>query len=121
MFGAALDHSLIAKIGRSSYNDDIKTDIGFNIMTALSLQLPDNLAKASQKAAQKLGVSRSEFIRQAIVHELEHLKTRLELEAIASSFEAMKKNKHYQQETEEMDKNWNDALPDDTEEWWKKS
>jgi len=35
-------------------------------MTAISLKLPENLLKASGKCAEAVGVSRAEYIRQAI-------------------------------------------------------
>lgn len=89
-------------------------------MAALSLILPDKLAEASQKAARKLGVSRTQFIRQAIVHELQNLQAQLELESMAKSFSAMKKHSDYLQEMNEIDKVFSTDLPNDKEQWWKK-
>lgn len=39
-------------------------------MIALSIKLPDALAEASRVTARKLGMTRSEFIRQALAHEI---------------------------------------------------
>lgn len=89
-------------------------------MTALSIHVPDKLAKASQKAARTLGVSRAEFIRQAIIHELENLRVRMELETMAKSFTAMKKHPDYLSEIEDFEGDLNNNLPVDKEEWWKK-
>ncbi len=90
-------------------------------MTTLSIILPDPLAKASQEAAGKLGISRTQFIRQAIAHELEHFQARLEQEAMVKSMSAMKKSKEYMKEAEKITKALNSDLPDDGEEWWTKT
>src|SRR5579872_4953220 len=82
---------------------DIIFYIGINIMTALSLHLPDKLAQASTEAAYSLGISRTEFIRQAIEHELKNLRIQQELEAIVKSFASMKKHPDYLKEMEEID------------------
>ncbi len=100
---------------------DIIFDIGINIMTALSLHLPDKLAKESQDAAHRLGISRAEFIRQAIEHELESQKAQLELDAITESFAAMKKHPDYLKESQEIDEDLNVKLPKDKNQWWKKT
>jgi hypothetical protein len=47
-------------------------------MTNLSIILPDTIAEASTKVAKELGVSRTEFIRRAIIHELDNYKTKSE-------------------------------------------
>ncbi|BBJ31128.1 hypothetical protein RAS_02370 [Rickettsia asiatica] len=47
-------------------------------MTSLSITLPDNIAKASNEIAKKLGLSRTAFIRQAIIHELDILQSQFE-------------------------------------------
>jgi metal-responsive CopG/Arc/MetJ family transcriptional regulator len=89
-------------------------------MTALSIHLPEALAKESLSAANELGISRTEFIRQAIAHELENLKARTEMQAMAASFTAMKKNKKYLQETTALYEDFNNNLPEDEDEWWRK-
>jgi metal-responsive CopG/Arc/MetJ family transcriptional regulator len=47
-------------------------------MISLSIILPDTIAKASNEAAKKLGISRTEFIRQAIIHELNNFQLQAE-------------------------------------------
>ena len=39
-------------------------------MMAISLKLPDELVKESTRLADRLGITRAEFIRQAVRHEL---------------------------------------------------
>jgi metal-responsive CopG/Arc/MetJ family transcriptional regulator len=89
-------------------------------MTTLSIVLPDALAKASQEVAKELGVSRTKFIRQAIVHELENFQSRLELKAMARSFTAMKSCKSYLKEMEEITETLHSDLPKDESQWWNK-
>ncbi len=89
-------------------------------MTTLSIILPDMLAKASQDAAGKLGISRTQFIRQAIAHELENFQAQLEQKAIIKSISAMKSNKEYIREAEKITEGLNSYLPNDGEEWWSK-
>lgn len=89
-------------------------------MATLSIILPDTLAKASQEAAKKLGVSRTQFIRRAIAHELESFQSQLEQEAMAKSMNAMKKSKSYLQESEEIIEGFHSILPKEEKEWWNK-
>jgi metal-responsive CopG/Arc/MetJ family transcriptional regulator len=81
--------------------------------------LPDPLAKASQEAAKTLGISRTQFIRQAIAHELESFQAELEREAMVRSVLAMKNSKKYLKESDEIDEGLNSDLPKE-EEWWNK-
>jgi metal-responsive CopG/Arc/MetJ family transcriptional regulator len=90
------------------------------IMTTLSVILPDNLARASREAAQKLGMSRTQFIRQALIHEIENIQSKLEEEAIIKSIIAMKTSEGYLKESEEITQGLNSKLPKDKDEWWKK-
>ena len=92
-----------------------------NTMTTLSIVLPDNLAKASKNVAHRLGVSRTQFIRQAISHELESVSSQFEQESMVNSIVAMKNCKAYLTESEEITEGLNSILP--TEEkraWWNK-
>ena len=90
-------------------------------MTTLSINLPDKLAHESQEIAGELGLSRTEFIRQAIIHELEDYRTKREQEAIAKSMLAMKHSSEYLAESEELLSGFSSDLPDDEEEgWWSK-
>lgn len=88
-------------------------------MSALSIILPDEMAKASRVAAKKLGVSRTQFIRLAITHELEHFETQREQAAILKSITAMKKSTRYLKESENIIENFSSELPKDEDEWWK--
>jgi len=88
--------------------------------TTLSINLPDQLAKASQEAAKRMGLSRTEFIRQAIAHEIAQFEANLEEKEIASAMLAMKKAKHYLNESNEIMNGFSDELPKDKKEWWNK-
>ncbi|WP_341793764.1 MULTISPECIES: ribbon-helix-helix domain-containing protein [unclassified Rickettsia] len=89
-------------------------------MTNLSITLPDNIAIASSEAAKKLGVSRTEFIRQAVIHELSNFQFQTEQAGIIKSFAAMKKSKKYLAETTEITEALNSELPQEREKWWNK-
>lgn len=88
-------------------------------MTALSIHLPEKLAIASQEVAEKLGISRTEFIRQALIHELEDYHSRQEQEAMATCFVMMKKRSRYKKELDEIEEGFGASqLPEDEEGWW---
>ncbi len=89
-------------------------------MTNLSINFPDNIVKITNEVAKKLGVSRTEFIRQAVVHELNNFQIQLEQNDIIKSFAAMKKSKKYQEDTELLMDGLNSVLPQEGEEWWNK-
>lgn len=97
---------------------NITFNIGFNTMIALSIHLPENIAKASQEVSKELGISRTQFIRQAVIHELQNFKTQREREEIAKSFQSMSKHEGYLQESELLDKGFEENLPDDSKNWW---
>jgi metal-responsive CopG/Arc/MetJ family transcriptional regulator len=89
-------------------------------MTSLSVILPANIADASNEAAKKLGISRTAFIRKAIVHELDNFKAQLEETEIIRSFNAMKKSKKYLKEAEDIVESMFSDLPKEKDEWWSK-
>lgn len=89
-------------------------------MTTLSINLPDQLAKASQIVAGSMGISRSEFIRLAVAHELKAYQARLEEKAVVDSMLAMKSSKAYQREMEQLIHDAGSDLPEDKDAWWKK-
>jgi metal-responsive CopG/Arc/MetJ family transcriptional regulator len=91
-----------------------------NDMTTLSINLPDTLAKASQEAASEMGISRTEFIRQAVAHELKQFKAAQEEKAMVASMVAMKNAKCYLKESEDITDKFNTDLPKDKNEWWHK-
>lgn len=87
-------------------------------MTMLSIILPEPIAKASQAVAKELGVSRTQFIRQAIAHELENYYSEREQKAMAKSMTAMKKSKKYLKEINEIMGGMDSNLPDEGDAWW---
>ncbi|WP_425359982.1 MULTISPECIES: ribbon-helix-helix domain-containing protein [unclassified Candidatus Tisiphia] len=89
-------------------------------MTSLSITLPDTIAKASNEDAKKLRISRTEFIRQAIIHELSSFQLPAEQVAIVKSFTAMKKSKKYIEEMVEITETLNSELPQEEKKWWSK-
>jgi metal-responsive CopG/Arc/MetJ family transcriptional regulator len=89
-------------------------------MISLSINLPNHLAEASNKAAKKLGFSRTAFIRQAVIHELEGFEARIEQEAVINSFKAIKKSQQHKTESAEIDNGFSSDLPEEKEEWWNK-
>lgn len=88
-------------------------------MKSLLLSFPEILISKSDDAANKLGVSRSEFIRQAVIHELEKLTKRTKENNIISSFEAMKKSDIYSKESSLLDDGLAESIDNEGEDWWK--
>ena len=88
-------------------------------MKNLLLSFPEILISKSDDAASQLGVSRSEFIRQAVIHELEKLAKRTRENNIISSFEAMKKSKAYFKESEFLDDGLAENINGEEDDWWK--
>ncbi|OGT64472.1 MAG: hypothetical protein A3J38_05795 [Gammaproteobacteria bacterium RIFCSPHIGHO2_12_FULL_45_9] len=89
-------------------------------MSAISIHLPDKLAEYSQKVAVKLHMSRAQFIRMAIEHELSRWKAEQEQLAIAKSFAAMRGHKRYLHEAMDIMDELNAPLNKDKGQWWKK-
>jgi metal-responsive CopG/Arc/MetJ family transcriptional regulator len=89
-------------------------------MTSLSITLPSTIAQASNEVAKKLGLSRTEFIRRAIIHELNIFETQLEELEIIKSFCAMKKSNDYLNEIDDITTTLFSDLPEEEEEWWNK-
>ena len=88
-------------------------------MTAISLKLPDDLARESKSIADSIGISRTELIRRALRHELNEVKSQLEREAMAHALELMRDDPAYQLESEELDAGLDEVLPGEEEGWWK--
>jgi predicted transcriptional regulator len=88
-------------------------------MSALSIELPDELADTSRAVAQRLGLTQSELIRRALVSELEKIQGGWELDAMAASLEVMKLDPAYLAEAEELDTGLETPLPEEADEWWK--
>jgi len=72
-------------------------------MIAISLKLPDDLAEASTKLADQIGITRTELIRRALRHELERIQRQQEQTAMAASFRAMRDSDTYLKETRLLD------------------
>jgi metal-responsive CopG/Arc/MetJ family transcriptional regulator len=89
-------------------------------MTAISLILPDDLARESKKIAHKLGISRTELIRRALEHEIANAEAILERDAMAGAFEAMRASNDYLAESNELDQSLETKLPDEVDHWWQK-
>lgn len=87
-------------------------------MVAISLKLPEKLARESKAVAAKLGISRTELIRTALVHELARIQARLEREAMAKSFRAMQRDADYLAEEEAIDAALDTRLPREKDRWW---
>ncbi len=87
-------------------------------MNTLSINFPDDLVEASQRAAEELGISRTQFIRQAVVHELKNYRKQRELKAMATAFAAMNKHPEYLKESKEIEENLNTLLPEEADQWW---
>ena len=47
-------------------------------MTAVLVNLPETIKQESMKAAKYLGLSRTEFIKRAVIHELDNFKKQLD-------------------------------------------
>ena len=89
-----------------------------NTMTAISLKLPDELARKSTKAAEKMGISRAELIRVALEHELADIGKRLERADMVKAVEAMREDPDYQRESTSLDQGLMEDLPNEPENWW---
>lgn len=87
-------------------------------MIALSIKLPDALAEASRVTARKLGMTRSEFIRQALAHEIEQVEAKLERQALAQSLASMGRNWQASLAAEQLDRAMDESLPQEKENWW---
>jgi predicted transcriptional regulator len=88
-------------------------------MSALSIELPDELVDTSRAVAQHLGFTQSELIRRALVNELAKIQGSWELAAMVASVEAMQLDPAYLAESEELDTGLETPLPEEADEWWK--
>ena len=89
-------------------------------MTNLSIILPGAIAEASTKVAKEFGVSRTEFIRRAIIHELDNYKTKSEELGIIKSFNAMKQSTKYSKASKKLIDSLFTELPQEEDKWWDK-
>ena len=100
------------------FNTYINTQI--DIMAAISLNLPDDLAQESKVIAEQIGITRTELIRQALRHELDQIKARRERLAMAEALRAMKNDPDYLHESKELDEGLAEGLPGEKDAWWQK-
>ena len=84
-------------------------------MKALSIKLPEELAEQSRQVARRLGITRSELIRQALVHQIDQVQAGLERRAMAQSLHAMG---GAVDETEALDRALDETLPEEKDGWW---
>jgi metal-responsive CopG/Arc/MetJ family transcriptional regulator len=87
-------------------------------MTAISLKLPDELARKSTEAAEKMGISRAELIRVALEHELADIGKRLERADMVKAVEAMREDPDYERVSASLDQGLMEDLPNEPENWW---
>jgi len=87
-------------------------------MTAISLKLPDKLAQESKAIAETIGISRTELIRQALRHEVDEIKARLERAEMAKALKTMSTDMDYVQESESVYKGLEEKIPEEPENWW---
>lgn len=87
-------------------------------MTSISLNLPDDLALESARVAERLGLSRTELIRQAIRHELDAIAARLEREAMAAALASMLGDESYRLDSEALDAGMEDRVAEEPDAWW---
>lgn len=88
-------------------------------MASISLHLPDDLALESAQVAERLGLSRTELIRQAIRHELDAIAARLEREAMAAALARMQGDETYRLDSEALDAGLEDRVAEEPEAWWR--
>jgi len=87
-------------------------------MAAISLKLPDDLAEESKALAEQLGITRTEFIRQALRHEVREIKAEIERQAMAEALKAMREDPDYLQESEQLENGLEPPLPNEPDHWW---
>ena len=88
-------------------------------MAAISLKLPDDLAEESKVLAEQLGITRTEFIRQALRHEVREIKAEIERQAMAEALKAMREDPDYLQESQQLENSLGHPLPNEPDHWWR--
>ena len=87
-------------------------------MIALSIKLPDELAEISRRTAEKIGISRSELIRRALVHEIDAIQAKAERRAMAESMRQLARNDTARKQSDLLDSCLSETLPEEKDEWW---
>jgi len=88
-------------------------------MIALSIKLPTQRAEQSQVLAKKLGITRSELIRRALIHEIEEAEAGMERRSMADSLIAMQVNKCEVEANQALDHAFDEPLPVEADGWWR--
>jgi len=88
-------------------------------MTALSINISDELAQDSLSIAKDMHISRTQFIRLAIENEIKAYKLKKEQSKMASGFKVLKKNHDYLHDVEELE-GLDTPLIDEGDRWWEK-
>lgn len=86
-------------------------------MTALSILVPNELAQDSLLIAKQMHISRSQFIRIAIENEIKSFMIKKEQDRMVSGFKALKKNRDYLVELDEIAA-LDTPLKEEDESWW---
>lgn len=87
-------------------------------MTAISIELPDDLAQSSLEVARGLGLSRSELIRQALERELDQVRAVGERRGIAGALRAMTTDRAVSALADDLDAGLTEGLPAESDGWW---
>jgi metal-responsive CopG/Arc/MetJ family transcriptional regulator len=88
-------------------------------MASISLNLPDDLAQESTQVAERIGVSRTELIRQALRHELDDIEARFEREAMAAALATMRSDETYRQDARAIEEGLTEGVTEETDDWWR--
>lgn len=87
-------------------------------MAAISLKLPDNLAQESKTVSEKMGITRTELIRQALRHEIDRIEADIERASMAEALKTMSDDAFYIQESEALSDGLSELLPQEPDNWW---
>ena len=87
-------------------------------MAAISLKLPDDLAEESKALAERLGITRTELIRQALRHEVREIKAEIERRAMAEALKTMREDPDYLQESAQLENGLGHPPPGEPDHWW---
>lgn len=86
-------------------------------MRAISLHLTEELANMSQAMAKKLNISRTQFIRLAISHEIQRMEKSMLLNDMAQGLQQVASDASYQDLCGALDTEFGSDLMDDDNEW----
>ncbi len=87
-------------------------------MASISLNISDELSTASSKLAERIGITRTELIRQALNHEIKAIESQLELQSMAEAFSKMNSDEMYMLESENIDSGFGSSISEENDVWW---